>query len=118
MSSSNCCFLTCIQVSEEAGQVVWYSHSKSLIATSHQGRVVTQIGDGACSRPSSLVGAAELGDESGHLPPGLRCHVVQAALTPIRGCACWSHAIKYRYDPRAVQPGVGWARVCLASSLD
>ena len=26
MSSSNCCFLTCIQISEEAHQVVWYSH--------------------------------------------------------------------------------------------
>ena len=26
MSSSNYCFLTCIQVSQEAGQVVWYSH--------------------------------------------------------------------------------------------
>ena len=26
MSSSNCCSLTCIQVSQEAGQVVWYSH--------------------------------------------------------------------------------------------
>ena len=26
MSSSNCCFLTCIQDSQEAGQVVWYSH--------------------------------------------------------------------------------------------
>ena len=26
MSSCNCCFLTCIQVSQEAGQVVWYSH--------------------------------------------------------------------------------------------
>ena len=26
MSSSNCCFLTCIQVSQEAGQAVWYSH--------------------------------------------------------------------------------------------
>ena len=26
MSSSNCCFLTCIQVSQEARQVVWYSH--------------------------------------------------------------------------------------------
>ena len=26
MSSSNCPFLTCIQVSQEAGQVVWYSH--------------------------------------------------------------------------------------------
>ena len=23
---SNCCFLTCIQVSQEAGQVVWHSH--------------------------------------------------------------------------------------------
>ena len=26
MSISNYCFLTCIQVSQEAGQVVWYSH--------------------------------------------------------------------------------------------
>ena len=23
---SNCCFLTCIQISQEAGQVFWYSH--------------------------------------------------------------------------------------------
>ena len=26
MSISNCCFLTCIQISQEAGQVFWYSH--------------------------------------------------------------------------------------------
>ena len=26
MSSSNCCFLTCIQVSQDVGQVVRYSH--------------------------------------------------------------------------------------------
>ena len=26
MSSSNDCFLTCIQIYQEAGQVVWYSH--------------------------------------------------------------------------------------------
>ena len=26
MSSSNCCFLTGIQISQEADQVVWYSH--------------------------------------------------------------------------------------------
>ena len=26
MSSSNCCFLTCIQISQKAGKVVWYSH--------------------------------------------------------------------------------------------
>ena len=25
MSSSNCCFSTCIQISQEAGQVLWYS---------------------------------------------------------------------------------------------
>ena len=26
MLRSNCCFLTCIQIFQEAGQVVWYSH--------------------------------------------------------------------------------------------
>ena len=26
MSSSNCCFLACILISQEAGKVVWYSH--------------------------------------------------------------------------------------------
>ena len=26
MSSSNCCFLTCTQISQEAGQMVWYLH--------------------------------------------------------------------------------------------
>ena len=26
MSSSNCCFFTYIQISQEAGQVVWYSY--------------------------------------------------------------------------------------------
>ena len=26
MSGSNCCFLTCIQISQEVGKVVWYSH--------------------------------------------------------------------------------------------
>ena len=26
MSTSSCCFLTCTQISQEAGQVVWYAH--------------------------------------------------------------------------------------------
>ena len=26
-SDSNCCFLICMQVSQEAGKVVWYSHA-------------------------------------------------------------------------------------------
>ena len=31
MSSSNCCFLTCIQVSQEAGQVVWYNFPQFIV---------------------------------------------------------------------------------------
>ena len=31
MSSSNCCFLTCIQISQEAGQVIWYSHLFAMV---------------------------------------------------------------------------------------
>ena len=26
MSGSNCCFFTCIQISQQAGKMVWYSH--------------------------------------------------------------------------------------------
>ena len=26
MSNSSCCFLACMQVSQEVGKVVWYSH--------------------------------------------------------------------------------------------
>ena len=26
MSSTNCCFLTCIQISQEVSKVLWYSH--------------------------------------------------------------------------------------------
>ena len=26
MFNSNCCFLTCIEISQEVGQVVWYPH--------------------------------------------------------------------------------------------
>ena len=37
MSSSNCCVLTCIQVSQEAGQVVWYAH---LSATKRDGPLI------------------------------------------------------------------------------
>ena len=40
MSSSNCCFLTCIQISQEAGQVVWYSH---LLKNSPQSAVIHTV---------------------------------------------------------------------------
>ena len=31
LSSFNCCFFTCIQVSQEAGKMVWYSHLSKII---------------------------------------------------------------------------------------
>ena len=38
MSSSNCCFLTCTQISQEAGQVVWQnSKVKGLLSLYHCG---------------------------------------------------------------------------------
>ena len=52
MFSSNCCFLTCKQVSQEAGQVVWYSHfSKNfpqfvVIHTMKGFRVVSEAEEG------------------------------------------------------------------------
>ena len=33
MSISNCCFLTCIQISQEAGKVVWYSRTFKELST-------------------------------------------------------------------------------------
>ena len=38
MSSSNCCFLTYIQVSQEAGRVVWYAHLFHVQAGFRKGR--------------------------------------------------------------------------------
>ena len=40
MSSSNWCFLTCIQVSQESGKVVWYSH---LLKNSPQSVVIHTV---------------------------------------------------------------------------
>ena len=48
MSGSNCCFLTCIQVSQEAGPVVWYS---PLFQNFPQFIVIHTVG-----KPKSLAG--------------------------------------------------------------
>ena len=56
MSSSNCCFLTCMQISQEAGQVVWYSHlfqnfphSYSQLWSEHIEWKIPEINDSYCS---------------------------------------------------------------------
>ena len=51
-SSSNCCFLTCVQISQETGKVIWYSH---LLKNFPQFVVIQKI------RGFSLVNEAEAG---------------------------------------------------------
>ena len=52
MSDSNCCFLTCIQISQEASKVVWYSH---LLKNFPQIVVIHTV------KGSSVVNEAEVG---------------------------------------------------------
>ena len=58
MSSSNCCFLTCIQISLEAGQVIWYSH---LFKNFPQFVVIHTV----CGDPWLWLSANALGDFQG-----------------------------------------------------
>ena len=52
-SSSNCCFFTCIQISQEAGQVVWYSH---LLKNFQQFVVIYTVkGSGIITKPEVYV---------------------------------------------------------------
>ena len=51
MSGSNCCFLTCVQISQETGKVIWYSH---LLKNFPQFVVIQKI------RGFSLVNEAEV----------------------------------------------------------
>ena len=50
MSSSNCCFLTCIQISQEAGQVIWYSH----LFMANRWETVETVADFILGAPKSL----------------------------------------------------------------
>ena len=45
MSSSNCCFLTCIQASQEAGQLVWYPISQFVVTYTIRGFSVVSEGE-------------------------------------------------------------------------
>ena len=54
MSSSNCCFLICIQISQEAGKVAWYSHLFSNFPVScdpHSQRLWGSQQSRRCSEP-------------------------------------------------------------------
>ena len=57
MSCSNCCFLTCIQISQEAGQVVWYSH---LLKNVPQFVVIHTVKDFGIVKDFDVVNEAEV----------------------------------------------------------
>ena len=61
-ASSNCCFLTCIQISQEAGQVVWYSN---LFQNFPQFVVIHTV------KGFGIVNKAEIDDQSNHMDHGL-----------------------------------------------
>ena len=83
MSISDCCFLTCIQVSQEADQVVWYSH---LFQNFPQFIVIHTV------KGFGLVNKAEIV----HLLLNmLKCSVCHLPFT-LYICVCDMHSIKFR----------------------
>ena len=78
MSSSNCCFLTCIQISQEADQVVWYSHvfqnfPQFIMIHTAKGFGMCPI---LCNPMRSLLGSSIHGDSPGK-NTGVGCHRIQ-----------------------------------------
>ena len=75
MSSSNCCFLTCIQISQKAGQVVWYSHlSKNfpqfVVIHIVKGFSIVNKVAAAAAAAKSLQSCPTLCDPIDSIPPG------------------------------------------------
>ena len=75
MSSSNCCFLTWIEVSQEVGKVVWYSHlfrnfPQFLVIHTVKGFPDSSVGkESACNagEPGSIPGSERSpGEENGN----------------------------------------------------
>ena len=81
MSSSNCCFLTCIQISQEAGKVVWYSHLFKISLLAPQFSSVVQ----SCLTLCDLIDCSTPGSPVLHsLPhfPQTHVHWVSDAIQP------------------------------------
>ena len=59
MSSNNCCFLTYIQISQEAGQEIWYSH---LLKNFPQFVVIHTVKGFGIVNESRQIGSGQTGD--------------------------------------------------------
>src|SRR5574337_384740 len=92
MSSSNCCFLTCIQISQEAGQVVWYSR---LFQNFPQFIVIHKVKGFGIVNKAEIDVFLELSsffhdpEDFGNLT---KVHLVEAMVFPVvmSGCESWT----------------------------
>ena len=92
MSSSNCCFLTCIQISQEAGQVVWYSH---LFQNFPQFIVIHAV-KGFAAIAKSLQSCPTLCDPIDRSPPGSPVPGILQARTLEWAAISFSNAWKWK----------------------
>ena len=106
MSITNCCFLTCIQISQEAGQMVWYSH---LLKNFPQFVVIHMV------KGFDTVNKAEI-----DVFLGLSCFFFWATVSS-QSCFCWL----YRDSPSLAAKNIinlilvltTWWCPCVESSL-
>ena len=82
MFGSNCCFLTCIQVSQEVGKVVWYSYLflsefSTVFCDSHSQRLQHRV-----SEAISLLGIYPVQFSCSVVPNSLQTHESQHARPP------------------------------------
>ena len=88
MSSSNCCFLTCIQISQEAGKEVWYSQLFSLHSVQFSHSVVSDSlwpHESEHSRPPCPSPTPRVYSNS--CPSGQWCHpTISSSVIPFSSC--------------------------------
>ena len=91
MSSSNCCFLTHIQVSQKTSKVVWYSHIfKNFpvccdLQSQRKYQEVIWAGHIHCFQSPAFIDLAVLGSDV----CAFKCDVTSFILR--RGCSWWTH---------------------------
>ena len=122
MSSSNCCFLTCTQVSQEAGQVVWYSHLlkifQSVVIHTVRGfgsllelpngdhPVLSRAGVSVSLWPHGLAHQAPLHGDSPGKSSRVGCHALLQGIFPTQGlnpglphCRWILHCLSHQGNP-------------------
>ena len=105
MSSSNCCFLTCIQIHQESGQVVWYSH---LFQNFPQFVVIHTV------KGFGIVNKAEI-DVFLELSCFFYRFVNLLVSCSVMSDSLWPHGLQHVRLPRLTPSNAAWSHSCLLS---